>query len=96
VISDQEHGAAITRRDIVARKSIDRPAFDVIGRPIAVNDWVSYLVRGRHDIGVGKILRITPKMISVSWKDTDRGYSVYEDDITLLPPEDVMMWLLKK
>ena len=80
----------------MAAKSSDRPVFDVIGRPIAVGDWVSFLVKGRSDVGVGKILRITPKMVSVTWKTTDRSYSVYEDDITLLPPADVMMWLLKK
>lgn len=80
----------------MAAKSVDRPAFDVIGRPIAVDDWVSYCSPGYKTTGVGKILRITPKMISVTLKNTDRSYSVYECDTTLLPPSDVMMWLLKK
>ena len=80
----------------MVEKSSDRPVFDVIGRPVAVDDWVSFLVKGQGDIGVGKILRITPKMVRVTWKNTDRSCCVYEDEITLLPPADVMMWLLKK
>lgn len=80
----------------MAAKSVDRPVFDVIGRPIAVDDWVSYRSPGWKTTVVGKILRITPKMISVTWKNTDLSYSVYECDTTLLPPSDVMMWLLKK
>jgi hypothetical protein len=79
----------------MARISTPREAFDVIGRPIEVGDWVSFLMRGFGNIGVGKILRLTPKMVSVSVKNSDRSYSVYENNVTLLPPADVMMWLLK-
>jgi len=77
-------------------KSHDRPVFDVIGRTVVVGDWVSYTVHGNTSLKVGKVLRVTAKMVRVGNGRNDRSYFIYEDNMVLLPPEDVMMWLLSK
>jgi len=65
---------------------------DILGRPLAVGDFVSF------DTSVFEIVRFTPKMVGLSQLGSRYGRKPlkYSNELVLLPPQDVTVWLLTK
>jgi len=66
---------------------------DIFGRELAIDDCVAYSASSLY---IGKIIKITPKMIRVlslsSWRHEKL---VYSQDCVKVANEDVTMYLLK-
>jgi hypothetical protein len=67
---------------------------DIIGRDLKVDDYVS-AVNG-HNMVVAKILKLTPKMVSLQKLNDRSKFNRYPQETTLLLPiEDVVFYVLK-
>ncbi|MEN6623545.1 MAG: hypothetical protein ABFD50_18625 [Smithella sp.] len=73
--------------------------YDLIGRELAIGDYVAFQSQGYRGLQVGKIASFTPKQVRVKgpgiW-DTDRGYLQYPRDLVKLDGPDFLMHMLKR
>ena len=73
---------------------LNKMVVDIIGRELAVGDCVSW------EGGVYKIKKFTPKMVAIEnlrpmrWSKSGPCHK-YASELTLLPEQDVMLWILK-
>jgi len=72
---------------------------DCIGRDLVVGDHVCFAPTGTRHLRVGKIIKFTKKMMHVEYKysATSKNYTkshIYSEDSALLPPTDVMIYLM--
>lgn len=71
---------------------------DILGRPVAIGDYVTYHTGG--DTHVGEVVKLNPRMLTLRrcpksrWKD--RPDHAYAFACTLVPPEAVTLWVLAK
>lgn len=65
---------------------------DILGRELSVGDFVTC------DTYVFKIIKFTPKMVSVQYAKSSGSKLIhkYGRELTLVPESDVLMWLLKQ
>lgn len=71
---------------------------DVIGRELAIGDFVAYQVQGYRGLEVGKIVAFTPKQVRIKGRSVwnTKGYLQYPCDVVKLDGPDFMMFILKQ
>lgn len=71
---------------------------DCMKEPLAEGDWVAYVRPYYHDLGIGKILRFTPKQMRVEpiGKTVKPGDLVYANNTVKLDSEKIIIKILSQ
>lgn len=71
---------------------------DFIGKPLAVDDYVVIMMPGYRTLVLGKILKFTPKMVTVLFKDTigrPDTTNILPSSVVRVEPDDALILKLK-